>query len=110
MSILRDWAQSGFSARHGYHTARYYIVYRIYLENPDLSDLWDPVLRCLGNGELAHSIASIIVGYEPENMKVNDSTHYWISGETALMKALCLHLPTIAVSDTPDDQGIPLSQ
>jgi type IV secretory pathway TraG/TraD family ATPase VirD4 len=40
------------------------------------------------------------VGYEPENMKVNDSTHYWISGETALMKALCLHLPRIAVNPT----------
>ncbi len=33
-------------------------------------------------------------------MKVNDSTHYWISGETALMKALCLHLPRIAVNPT----------
>jgi type IV secretory pathway TraG/TraD family ATPase VirD4 len=70
------------------------------LENPQLSDLWNPVPRCLGNGELAHSIASIVVGYEPENMRVNDSTHYWISGETALMKALCLHLPTIAVNPT----------
>jgi type IV secretory pathway TraG/TraD family ATPase VirD4 len=83
------------------HTARYYDhVYRIDLENPDLSDLWNPLPRCLGNGELAHTIASIVVGYEPENMKVNDSTHYWISGETALMKALCLHLPTIAVNPT----------
>ncbi|MGH9908978.1 MAG: type IV secretory system conjugative DNA transfer family protein, partial [Pyrinomonadaceae bacterium] len=83
------------------HTARYYDhVYRIDLENPNLSDLWNPLPRCLGNGELAHSIASIVVGYEPENMKVNDSTHYWISGETALMKALCLHLPTIAVNPT----------
>ena len=52
------------------------------------------------NGELAHSIASILVGYEPENMKVNDSTHYWISGETALMKAFCLHFPRIAVNPT----------
>src|SRR5437660_7008718 len=33
-------------------------------------------------------------------MKVNDGTHYWISGETALMKALCLHLPTIAANPT----------
>jgi type IV secretory pathway TraG/TraD family ATPase VirD4 len=70
------------------------------LENPTLSDLWNPLPRCLGNGELAHSIASIVVGYEPENMKVNDGTHYWISGETALMKALCLHLPTIAADPT----------
>ena len=107
MNILRDWSQSGsvlvmdIKGELYAHTARYYDhVYRVDLENPDLSDLWNPLPRCLGNGELAHSIASIIVGYEPENMKVNDSTHYWISGETALMKALCLHLPTIAVNPT----------
>lgn len=107
MNILRDWSQSGsvlvmdIKGELYAHTARYYDhVYRIDLENPALSDLWNPLPRCLGNGELAHSIASIIVGYEPENMKVNDSTHYWISGETALMKALCLHLPTIAVNPT----------
>src|SRR5204862_4624572 len=64
------------------------------------SDLWNPLPHCLGNGELAHSLASIVVGFEPENMRVNDATHYWISGETALMKALCLHLPTIAVNPT----------
>src|ERR1044072_2340535 len=33
-------------------------------------------------------------------MKVNDSTHYWISGETALMKDFCLHLTTIAHNPT----------
>src|SRR5438045_5417827 len=83
------------------HTARYfYQVYLLDLENPCYSDLLNPLPACLGNGELAHSIASIVVGYEPENMKVNDGTHYWISGETALMKALCLHLPTIAVNPT----------
>src|SRR6266404_4303472 len=107
MNILRDWSQWGsvlvmdIKGELYAHTARYYDhVYRIDLENPDLSDLWNPLPRCLGNGELAHTIASIVVGYEPENMKVNDSTHYWISGETALMKALCLHLPTIAVNPT----------
>src|SRR5882672_5795652 len=107
MNILRDWAQSGsvlvmdIKGELYAHTARYYDhVYRIDLENPDLSDLWNPLPRCLNNGELAHSLASIVVGYEPENMKVNDSTHYWISGETALMKALCLHLPTIAANPT----------
>src|SRR5712691_2913089 len=107
MNILRDWSQTGSvlvmdikGELYG-HTARYYDqVYRIDLENPDLSDLWNPLPRCLKNGELAHSLASIVVGYEPENMKVNDSTHYWISGETALMKALCLHLPTIAANPT----------
>src|SRR5207249_7994492 len=62
--------------------------------------LWNPLPACFGNGELAHSIASIVVGYETENMKVNDGTLYWISGETALMKALCLHLPTIAANPT----------
>jgi type IV secretory pathway TraG/TraD family ATPase VirD4 len=107
MNILRDWSQTGsvlvmdVKGELYAHTARYYDhVYRIDLEHPDKSDLWNPLPRCLGNGDLAHSVASIVVGYEPENMKVNDSTHYWISGETALMKALCLHLPTIAVNPT----------
>lgn len=107
MNILRDWSQTGsvlvmdIKGELYAHTARYYDhVYRIDLENPALSDLWNPLPRCLNNGELAHSLAAIVVGYEPENMKVNDSTHYWISGETALMKALCLHLPRIAVNPT----------
>jgi type IV secretory pathway TraG/TraD family ATPase VirD4 len=107
MNILRDWSQTGsalvmdIKGELYAHTARYFDhVYRIDLENPDLSDLWNPLPRCLNNGELAHSLAAIVVGYEPENMKVNDSTHYWISGETALMKALCLHLPRIAVQPT----------
>ena len=103
MNILRDWSQWGsalvmdIKGELYAHTARYFDhVYRFDLETPSLSDLWNPLPRCLQNGELAHSIASIVVGFDPENMKVNDSTHYWISGETALMKALCLHLPTIA--------------
>jgi type IV secretory pathway TraG/TraD family ATPase VirD4 len=107
MNILRDFSEWGSALVMDVkgelyaHTARYFDhVYRIDLENPKLSDLWNPLPRCLGNGELAHSIASILVGYEPENMKVNDSTHYWISGETALLKALCLHLPTVALNPT----------
>ena len=107
MNILRDFSHWGSALVMDVkgelyaHTARYYShVYRIDLENPSRSDLWNPLPRCLGNGELAHSIASILVGYEPENMKVNDSTHYWISGETALLKALCLHLPTRAMNPT----------
>lgn len=107
MNILRDWSQWGSALVMDVkgelyaHTARYYDhVYRLDLENPHLSDLWNPLPRCLGNGQLAHSIASMVVGYEPENMKVNDSTHYWISGETALLKALCLHLPTVALNPT----------
>jgi type IV secretory pathway TraG/TraD family ATPase VirD4 len=107
MNILRDFSEWGSALVMDVkgelysHTARYYDhVYRLDLENPNLSDLWNPLPRCLGNGELAHSIASILVGYEPENMKVNDSTHYWISGETALLKALCLHLPTVACNPT----------
>jgi type IV secretory pathway TraG/TraD family ATPase VirD4 len=107
MNILRDWAETGsalvmdIKGELYAHTAHYYDhVYRLDLQNPTFSDLWNPLPQCLGNGELAHSIASIVVGYEPENMRVNDSTHYWISGETALMKALCLHLPTIAANAT----------
>ncbi len=107
MNILRDWSEYGSALVMDVkgelyaHTARYYDhVFRLDLENPAFSDLWNPLPRCLGNGELAHSIASIVVSYEPENMKVNENTHYWLSGETALMKALCLHMPTIAADPT----------
>lgn len=107
MNMLRDWSEYGSALVMDVkgelyaHTARYYDhVYRLDLENPALSDLWNPLPRCRGNGELAHSIASIVVSYEPENMKVNENTHYWLSGETALMKALCLHMPTIAANAT----------
>lgn len=107
MNILRDWSNWGSALVMDVkgelyaHTARYFNhVYRFDLENPQLSDLWNPLPSCLGNGQLAQSIASIIVGYEPDQMKANDSTHYWISGETALMKALCLHMPTIAHNPT----------
>jgi type IV secretion system protein VirD4 len=107
MNILRDWSAYGSALVMDVkgelyaHTSRYYDhVYRLDLENPACSDLWNPLPRCLGNGELAHSLASIVVSYEPENMKVNENTHYWLSGETALMKALCLHMPTIAVNPT----------
>jgi type IV secretion system protein VirD4 len=107
MNMLRDWSEYGSALVMDVkgelyaHTSRYYDhVYRLDLENPAYSDLWNPLPRCLGNGELAHSLASIVVSYEPENMKVNENTHYWLSGETALMKALCLHMPTIAANPT----------
>lgn len=107
MNILRDWSAHGSALVMDVkgelyaHTARYYDhVYRLDLENPALSDLWNPLPRCLGNGELAHALASIVVSYEPDTMKANENTHYWLSGETALMKALCLHLPTIAANPT----------
>jgi type IV secretory pathway TraG/TraD family ATPase VirD4 len=107
MNILRDWSEYGSALVMDVkgelyaHTARYYDhVYRLDLENPACSDLWNPLPRCLGNGELAHSLASIVVSYEPENVKANETTHYWLSGETALMKALCLHLPTIVANPT----------
>lgn len=107
MNILRDWSEYGSALIMDVkgelyaHTARYYDhVYRLDLENPACSDLWNPLPRCLGNGELAHSIASIVVSYEPETVKTSENTHYWLSGETALMKALCLHLPTIAANAT----------
>jgi len=107
MNILRDWSEYGSALVMDVkgelyaHTARYYDhVYRLDLQNPGLSDLWNPLPRCLGNGELAHSLASIVVSYESDNMKANENTHYWLSGETALMTALCLHMPTIAANPT----------
>ena len=107
MNILRDWSECGSALVMDVkgelyaHTARYFDhVYRLDLENPAYSDLWNPLPRCLGNGELAHALASIVVSYEPDTMKANENTHYWLSGETALMKALSLHLPTIAANPT----------
>lgn len=107
MNILRDWSEYGSALVMDVkgelyaHTARYYDhVYRLDLENPACSDLWNPLPRCLGNGELAHSLASIVVSYEADTMKANENTHYWLSGETALMTALCLHMPTIAANPT----------
>jgi len=107
MNMLRDWAAYGSALVMDVkgelyaHTARYYDhVYRLDLENPAVSDLWNPLPHCLGNGELAHSLASIVVSYEPETVKASENTHYWLSGETALMKALCLHIPTIAANPT----------
>lgn len=107
MNILRDWSEYGSALVMDVkgelyaRTARYYDqVFRLDLENPALSDLWNPLPRCLGNGELAHALASIVVSYEADTMKANENTHYWLSGETALMKALCLHLPTIAANPT----------
>jgi len=107
MNILRDWSEYGSALVMDVkgelyaQTARYYDqVFRLDLENPASSDLWNPLPRCLGNGELAHALASIVVSYEPDTMKANENTHYWLSGETALMKALCLHMPTIAVNPT----------
>lgn len=107
MNILRDWSEHGSALVMDVkgelyaHTARYYDqVYRLDLQDPSCSDLWNPLPRCLGNGELAHSLASIVVSYESDNMKANENTHYWLSGETALMTALCLHMPTIAANPT----------
>jgi type IV secretory pathway TraG/TraD family ATPase VirD4 len=107
MNILRDWSEHGSALVMDVkgelyaRTARYYDqVYRLDLQNPAFSDLWNPLPRCLGNGELAHSLASIVVSYESDNMKANENTHYWLSGETALMTALCLHMPTIAANPT----------
>lgn len=107
MNILRDWSEYGSALVMDVkgelyaHTARYYDhVYRLDLQNSACSDLWNPLPLCLGNGELAYAIASILVSYEADIMKSNENTHYWLSGETALMKALCLHLPTIAAHPT----------
>jgi type IV secretory pathway TraG/TraD family ATPase VirD4 len=107
MNILRDWSEHGsvlvmdVKGELYAHTARYYYhVYRLDLQHPAFSDLWNPLPGCLGNGELAHSLASIVVSYESDNMKANENTHYWLSGETALMTALCLHMPTIAANPT----------
>ena len=60
MNILRDWSQTGsvlvmdIKGELYAHTARYYdrLSDRF---GERISDLWNPLPRCLNNGELAHS-------------------------------------------------------
>jgi hypothetical protein len=106
MNMLRDWSEYGSalswtSRESSTRTRRVTTITSIvWTRESRLLRSLESLPRCLGNGELAHSIASIVVSYEPEKCEVNENTHYWLSGETALMRALCLHMPTIAANPT----------
>jgi type IV secretion system protein VirD4 len=106
MSMAKDWSRRGsaiFLDPKGElyrHTARHFKrVYRLDLADPRLSDRWNFVPSCRGDAELAHEIASIVVGYDANKNVSYDP--FWPQAETALLTSLLLHLPHIAENPTP---------
>src|SRR5262245_58271371 len=106
MSMAKDWARNGsaiFLDPKGElfkYTARHFRrIYRLDLAGPRMSDRWNFVPSCKGDAELAHEIASIVVGFD-FNKNYNGDP-FWPQAETALMTSLLLHLPRIAENPTP---------
>ena len=106
MSMSEDWARTGsaiFLDPKGElfrHTARHFKrIYRLDLADPRYSDRWNFVPACKGDGELAHEVASIVVGFDANKNVGFDP--FWPQAETALLTALLLHLPRIADHPTP---------
>jgi type IV secretory pathway TraG/TraD family ATPase VirD4 len=106
MTMARDWSRAGsaiFLDPKGElfkHTARHFrTVYRLDLAHPWLSDRWNFVPACKGDAELAHEVASIIVGFDAN--KVYNGDPFWPQAETALATGVLLHLPQITDSPTP---------
>ena len=106
MSMAKDWARGGsaiFLDPKGelfrYTARRFKRVYRLDLAEPWLSDRWNFVPACKGDAELAHEIASIVVGFDYNKHYNGDP--FWPQAETALMTALLLHLPQIVEHPTP---------
>jgi type IV secretory pathway TraG/TraD family ATPase VirD4 len=106
MTMARDWARAGsaiFLDPKGEifkHTARHFKrVYRLDLAEPWFSDRWNFVPACASDAELAHEIASIVVGFDYNKHYNGDP--FWPQAETALMTALLLHLPQIVEHSTP---------
>jgi type IV secretory system conjugative DNA transfer VirD4/TraG family protein len=64
-----------------------------------MSDRWNFVPACKGDAELAHEIASIVVGFD-FNKNYNGDP-FWPQAETALMTSLLLHLPRIVHNPSP---------
>src|SRR5215213_2403386 len=106
MTMARDWSRTGsaiFLDPKGElfkHTARHFrTVYRLDLAQPWLSDRWNFVPACKADAELAHEVASIIVGYDAN--KYYNGDPFWPQAETALATGVLLHLPQITDSPTP---------
>ncbi|MEK6409615.1 MAG: type IV secretory system conjugative DNA transfer family protein [Acidobacteriota bacterium] len=68
--------------------------------DPSRSDCWNFLPHCKGNAELAHQIASIIIGFSPSN-KGTDTEDFWRNSEIAALAAILLHLPQIINDPTP---------
>jgi type IV secretory pathway TraG/TraD family ATPase VirD4 len=106
MPMAKDWARSGsaiFLDPKGelfkYTVRHFKRVYRLDLADPRYSDRWNFVPACKGDGELAHEVASIVVGFDANKNVGFDP--FWPQAETALMTALLLHLPHIAENPSP---------
>jgi type IV secretory pathway TraG/TraD family ATPase VirD4 len=106
MSIAKDWARYGSAIfldpkgeLFAYTAQHFKRICRLDLADPRYSDRWNFVPACKGDAELAHEVASIIVGYDP-NKHVNYDP-FWQQAETALATALLLHLPQIVKNATP---------
>jgi type IV secretory pathway TraG/TraD family ATPase VirD4 len=106
MAMAKDWARSGsaiFLDPKGElfkYTARYFKrIYRLDLADPRYSDRWNFVPACKNDGELAHEVASIVVGFDANKNVGFDP--FWPQAETALLTALLLHLPQITHTPTP---------
>jgi type IV secretory pathway TraG/TraD family ATPase VirD4 len=106
-AFLRNWSGSGSTivldpkGELFEQTASYYShVYRLDLMDPAHSDYWNFMTDCKGNAEIAHQIASIIVGLQP-NSRGNDSDTFWRDSEIAGLSAILLHLPQIVKDPTP---------
>src|SRR5437868_1052632 len=106
-TFLRNWSKNGSTivldpkGELYAQTASYYEhAYRLDLMEPDKSDHWNFVPVCKNNAELAHQIASIIVGAKP-GAKATDSEGFWRDSEIAALSAILLHLPHIVPYPTP---------
>ena len=106
-TFLRNWAKCGSTivldpkGELFEQTASHYQqAYRLDLMEPNQSDYWNFVPQCKDNAELAHQIASIIVGTHPCG-RPSDSETFWRDSEIAALSAILLHLPHIAKNPTP---------
>ena len=110
MTFLRNWASSGSTivldpkGELFEETASLYQhVYRLDLldlMDPSRSDCWNFLPQCKGNAELAHQIASIIIGFSPTK-KGTDTEDFWRNSEIAALAAILLHWPQIIDDPTP---------
>jgi type IV secretion system protein VirD4 len=106
-TFLRNWAKCGSTivldpkGELFEQTASHYLhAFRLDLMEPSQSDYWNFVPDCKGNAELAHQIASIIVGSHP-GARSSDSETFWRDSEIAALSAILLHLPHIVDDPTP---------
>jgi type IV secretion system protein VirD4 len=106
-TFLRNWAKCGSTVvldpkgeLFEQTASHYQHAFRLDLMEPTQSDYWNFVPDCKGNAELAHQIASIIVGSHA-GARSSDSETFWRDSEIAALSAILLHLPHIVYNPTP---------